>query len=125
MCVGRALYTMLQAVRPCESMCQIDRYMYISKYLRRSPCQYPGGNLTTRKPSDHRKETLTEVVWSCLPLIRTGHNYFARQSETERGKNARQTEGTGGKTTLGNGQAWSSPSPRGQLKTGENGGNWL
>ena len=29
------------------------------------------------------------------------------------------------KTTSGNGQAWSSPSPRGQWRTGRNGGNWL
>ena len=33
--------------------------------------------------------------------------------------------GRGGKTTSGNGQAWSSPSPRGPWRTGENGGNWL
>ena len=31
----------------------------------------------------------------------------------------------GGKTTSGNGQAWSSASPRGQWRTGKNGGNWL
>ena len=31
----------------------------------------------------------------------------------------------GGKTTSGNGQAWNSPSPRGQWRTGKNGGNWL
>ena len=31
----------------------------------------------------------------------------------------------GGKATSGNGQAWSSPSPRGQWRTGKNGGNWL
>ena len=31
--------------------------------------------------------------------------------------------GRGGKTTSGNGQAWSSPSPREQWRTGENGGN--
>ena len=31
----------------------------------------------------------------------------------------------GGKTTLGNGQAWSSASPRGQWRTGKNGGSWL
>ena len=33
--------------------------------------------------------------------------------------------GRGGQTTSGNGQAWSSPSPRGQWRTGKNGGNWL
>ena len=30
-----------------------------------------------------------------------------------------------GKTTSGNGQAWSLTSPRGQWRKGENGGNWL
>ena len=34
-------------------------------------------------------------------------------------------KGRGGKTTSGNGQAWSSASPRGQWRTGENGENWL
>ena len=34
-------------------------------------------------------------------------------------------KGRGGKTTSGNGQAWSSASPRGQSRTGENGENWL
>ena len=33
--------------------------------------------------------------------------------------------GRGGKTTSGNWQAWSSPSPRGQWRTAKNGGNWL
>ena len=33
--------------------------------------------------------------------------------------------GRGEKTTSGNGEAWSSPSPRGQWRSGENGGNWL
>ena len=35
-----------------------------------------------------------------------------------------QTEKRGGKTS-GNGQAWCSPSPRGQWRTGGNGGNWF
>ena len=34
-------------------------------------------------------------------------------------------KGRGGKTTSGNGQAWSSASPRGQWRTGKNGENWL
>ena len=33
--------------------------------------------------------------------------------------------GRGGKTTSGNGQAWSSVSPKGQWRTGKNGENWL
>ena len=41
-------------------------------------------------PPDHRKETQTAVVWSCLPFIRSGQNHLARHSE--RGKKTRQTE---------------------------------
>ena len=37
----------------------------------------------------------------------------------------RQGKGRGGKTTSGNGQAWSSPSPRRQRRIGGNGGNCL
>ena len=39
------------------------------------------------------------------------------------GRQGRQRRG--GKTTSRHGQAWSSPSPRGQWRTGKNGGNWL
>ena len=48
------------------------------------------GNRTTRKPSDHRKETQTAVVWTCLPFIRSGQNNLARHSE--RGKKTRPTQ---------------------------------
>ena len=41
-------------------------------YQRRSPCKNPAGNRTTRRPSDHRKETQTAVVWTCLSFIRSG-----------------------------------------------------
>ena len=59
-------------------------------YQRGSPCQDPAGNRTTRRPPDHRKETQTAVVGSCLPFFRSGQNYFARNSERE--KMTRQTE---------------------------------
>ena len=36
-------------------------------YQRGSPCKDPAGNRTTRRPPDHRKETQTAVVWTCLP----------------------------------------------------------
>ena len=58
-------------------------------YQRGSPCQDPTGDRITRRP-DHRKETQTAVVWSCLPFIRSGQNHLARHSE--RGKKTRQTE---------------------------------
>ena len=59
-------------------------------YQRGSPCRDPAGNRTTRRPPDHRKETQTAVVWSCLPFIRSGQNHLARHGE--RGKKARQIE---------------------------------
>ena len=59
-------------------------------YQRGSPCQYPAGNRTTRRPPDPDKETQTAVVWSCLPFIRLGQNHTTRHSE--RGKKTRQTE---------------------------------
>ena len=59
-------------------------------YEQGSPCQDPAGNRTTRRPPDHRKETQTAVVWSCLPFIRSGQNHLARNSE--KGKKTRQTE---------------------------------
>ena len=49
-------------------------------YQRKSPCQDPAGNRTTRRPPDHCKATQTAVVWSCLPLIRSSQNHLARHS---------------------------------------------
>ena len=42
-----------------------------------------------------------------------------------KGEEDKADRGRGGKTTSENGQAVSSPSRRGQWRTGENGGNWL
>ena len=58
-------------------------------YQLRSPCQDPAGNRTTRR-LDHRKETQTAVVWTCLPFIKSGQNHLARHSEG--GKKTRQIE---------------------------------
>ena len=68
-------------------------------YQRRSPCQDPAGNWTTRRPPDHRKETQTEVVWAFLPLFMSGQNHLARHSE--RGKKTRQTEKEAGRQHQG------------------------
>ena len=46
------------------------------------------------------------------------------QGTVKAGRN-KADRGRGGKTTPGNGQACSSPSPRGQWRTGKNGENWL
>ena len=68
-------------------------------YQPGSPCQDPGGNWNTRRPPDHRKEMQIAVVWSCLPLIRSGQNHIARHSE--RGKTTSQTEEEVGKQHQG------------------------
>ena len=44
---------------------------------------------------------------------------------TAKGGKDKADRGRGGKTTSGNRQAWSLPSPRGQWRTRKNGGNWL
>ena len=97
-------------------------YAFHTKTMLRTgnPCQDPAGNRTTRRPPDNREETQIAVVWSCFTFIRSGQNQLARHSE--RRKKTRQTEERGGKTTSGNGQAWSSPGQRGQRRTEENGG---
>ena len=59
-------------------------------YQRGSACQDPAGNRTTRRTPDHRKETETAVVWSCLPFIGCCQNHLARHSQ--RGQKTRQTE---------------------------------
>ena len=52
-------------------------------YQRGSPCLDLAGNRTTRRTSDHRKET------PCLPFIMSGQNHLARHCEREK---TRQTE---------------------------------
>ena len=75
------------------------------------------------------KEMQTAVIWSCLLFIRSGQNHLARQKPSSKaqwtGGEDKADRGRGGKTISGNGQAWSSLSPRGQWRTGENGENWL
>ena len=44
---------------------------------------------------------------------------------TVKGEEDKVDRGRGGKTTSGNGQAWSSASPRGRWRTGKNGENCL
>ena len=73
-------------VLPQDTMHLIQRPCY----QRGSPCQIQQANRTTRRPLNHRKDTQTAVVWSCLPFIRSGQSHFARHSE--RGKKTRQTE---------------------------------
>ena len=101
-----------------DNMHLIQRPCYKWGSLR----QDPAGNWTTQRPPDHCKEMHTAVVWTCLPFIRSGQNHFARH---RKGGEDKADRGRGGKTTPGNGQAWSLQSPRGQWRTMKNGGNWL
>ena len=62
-----------------------------SCYQRESLCQDPASDWTTQRPPDHRKETQTEVAWTCLPFIRCGQNHLVKLSQvSERGKKTRQ-----------------------------------
>ena len=64
---------------------------------------------------DHRKETQTAVVWTCLSFIRSGGQPSCKaQWKMEEDKSDKNT---GGKTTPGNGQDWGSPNPKGQWTT--------
>ena len=82
---------------------------------RGSRCQDSAGNRTTWRHSNHRKETQTAVVWSCLPFIRSGQNHPCKAQW--KGEEDKADRGRGGKTTSGNGQTWSSAGPRGQWRT--------
>ena len=84
--VKRRIQAMENEVLPQDTTHFIQRPCY----QRGSPCQDPAGNRTTRRPPDHRKETQTAVLWSCLQFIRSGRNHLARHSE--RGKKTSQTE---------------------------------
>ena len=71
-------------------------------YQQGSPCQYPAGNWTTRRPSDHRKETQTAVVWSCFLFIRYGQNRLVRHSERRKKTGVWQVpEGSGEQGKMG------------------------
>ena len=59
-------------------------------YQRECASQDQAGSWTTQRPPDHGKETQSAVVWSCLPVIRSGKKHLARHGE--KGQKTRQTE---------------------------------
>ena len=93
-------------------------------YQRGSLCQDPAGNWTTWRFPDNRKEMQTAVVWSCLPFIRSGKKKTSCKAQWKE-EELKADRRRGGKTTSGNGQAWSSASPREQWRTEKTGENWL
>ena len=91
-------------------------------YQPGSRCQDPAGIQTTGRPPDHRKEMQTTVIQTCL---RSSGLVKTILQGTVKGEKSKAERRRGEKTTSGYGQAWSSPSPRGQWKTEKNGGDWL
>ena len=60
-----------------------------------------------------------------MPRISYKENVTNEEVRAKIGEEDKADRGRDGKTTSGNGQAWSSSSPREQWRTGENGENWL
>ena len=79
---------LLTTISRCHSptSTRIDGMHVLFAYREHLECTL----LTTRRPSDDRKEMQSAVVWSCFQFIRSGQNHLARHSE--RGKKTRQTE---------------------------------
>ena len=59
-------------------------------FTNEEACAIPVGNQTTQRPPDHHTDTQTEVVWTCLPFIRSSQYHLERHSE--RGKKTRQSK---------------------------------
>ena len=93
-------------------------YAYHTKIIlpTRKSGKDPADSRTTRRPPDHFKETRQKLQW---------YSHVFRSSGLWKMAEDRADRGRDGKTTSGNGRAWSSPSPRGQWRTEKNGGNWL
>ena len=73
----------------------------------------PRSSRTMRSLPDHRAEMQTELVWTILLFISLAKPSCKAQWKGEADMADRKR---GGKTTSGNGQAWSLPSPRGQWR---------
>ena len=118
------LWTLTAAPKPWKWSATARCYTALTKTVlpTKKVCQAPAGNWTRWIPPDYYKEMQSAVVWSYLPCIRSRQNTGKTQWKREEDKAER---GRGGKTTSGNGQAQSSPSPRGQWRTGKNGGSLL
>ena len=76
---------------------EIRCYQKILRCQRENSCQGPAGNLTTRSP-DHRKETQTTEVWTCLPFISLAKTIL---QGTVKGEEDKADRGRGVKTTSG------------------------
>ena len=78
-------------------------------YQRGSLCQDPACNLTTRRPFDHR----WDANWSGMDMSPVHQVWPKPSSKAQwKGEEDKADRGRGEKTTSGNGQTWSSLSPR-------------
>ena len=89
---------------------KIPRISYKGHVTNEEVCQDQAGNRTTRRPPDRRKETQTEVAWTCLPFIRSDQNHLAMHSE--KGKKTRQTTKKKEKKEAGRHQEMDRPGVR-------------
>ena len=89
-------------------------------YQRGSLCQDPAGNRTTQRHPDHRKETQTAVVWTCLPLAKAILQGTVK-GERRQGKQRKRWEDNI-REWAGLGFAKSQRAVGNRIK---NGGNWL
>ena len=66
-------------------------------------------------------------LWHSNPTLSPVHQVWPKPSckAQQKGEEDKADRGRGGKTKAPNGQAWSSPSPRGQWIKGKYRGNWL
>ena len=92
-CELRTLTAELQRrIQAMEMRCyrKILHISYKDHVTNEEVCQHRADNRIARRPHDHRKGIKTDMVWTCLPFIRSGRNHLARHSERE--KKTRQTE---------------------------------
>ena len=98
-------------------------------HLIQRPC-YQRGSLCQDPQAVKLHEGLLTIVKRCNcsgMVMSPVHQVWPKPScEAQRkGGEDKADRGRGGKTTSGNGQAWSAAGPLRQWRTGENGENWL
>ena len=108
-------------IRAMEMRCyrNILRISYKDHVTNKEVCAKIQQAIEPHERPDHGKGMQAEVVSSSSDLAKT-----ILQSTVKEGRRQGRQKKCG-KTISGNGQAWSSLSPRGQWKTKVNGENWL
>ena len=91
-------------------------------YQRGSPCQDPTGDRSTRNPLNIVKRR--KLQWYGHVSRSSGLSKIILQGTVKRGRRQGRHRKRW-EDNIGNWQAWSSPSPWGQWRTGKNGWNWL